>query len=526
MNNCAFVSSENIATEFAEPFCFLMDMSMLGVGVGFDVRGADKIKIRKPKSVKYTYVVKDSREGWVELVRVVLNSYFGVDVFPETIDYSQIRLLGAPLKGFGGTSSGSKPLEELIENVQKVLDPLIDESITSVAIVDLCNFIGRCVVAGNVRRSAELALGSLNDEEFLEMKDPTKYKKELMERRWASNNSIFAEKGMDYSKVAELTAKNGEPGYVWLENARAYGRMKDEKNWKDSRVMGFNPCVEQSLESYELCNLVETFPSLHESKEEFFDTLKYAYLYAKTVTLLPTHNQRTNAVMLRNRRIGTSVSGIIQAFNRHGRRNVLNWFDDGYKKIREWDKTYSQWLCIPESIKVSTVKPSGSISQLPGVTPGIHYPHSQYYIRNVRFSESSPLVDILQKAGYIVEKDKYSPNTVVVSFPIEEKFFSRCKKDITIWEQLENAAQLQAYWSDNSVSATVTFTKNEAADPITLTSARMAIYWGTAKGVMQLAGTGPTEKSIVSSRADCQLKKVTSVFAVTAEAVAKWEAVP
>ena len=183
----------------------------------------------------------------------------------------------------------------------------------------------------------------------------------LNSHRWASNNSIFAKVGMDYTNVAQQIQVNGEPGLIYLDNVRDYGRMIDGKRpGIDGRVAGSNPCVEQSLESYELCNLVETFPANHENAEDYMRTLKFAYLYAKTVTLLPTHNARTNQVTLRNRRIGLSQSGIIQAFAKFGRRAVLQDFcDAGYNEIKRWDNIYSEWLCVTQSIKVTSVKPSG-----------------------------------------------------------------------------------------------------------------------------------------------------------------------
>jgi len=223
-------------------------------------------------------------------------------------------------------------------------------------------------------------------------------------------------------------------------------------------------CLEQTLEPYELCCLVETYPVNHETLEEWHETLKYAYLYAKSVTLLPTHHPLTNAVMLRNRRIGCSISGITQAFTKFGRRNFFKACDEGYQKIQDWDKQYADWLCIPRSIKTTSIKPSGTVSLLPGVTPGIHYPLSQYYIRNIRFQRTSPLIEPLKEAGYKVETDQYSTDTVVISFPVEEAFFNRSVKDVTLWEQMENVAQIQEHWADNQVSVTISFAKDEAKD--------------------------------------------------------------
>lgn len=465
LNNCGFVSTKGIAVDFADPFCWLMDMLMLGVGVGFDTKGTDLVKIQEPQTVNGTFVVEDSREGWVSLLRIYLDAHVGRGAIPDTIDYSKVRPAGAPIRGFGGVASGPDPLKELVYSITETLQPLHGSTITASAIVDICNLIGRCVVAGNVRRSAEIAFGDPNDDEFLNLKNPALHQDAMDHHRWASNNSIFGTVGMDYSKVAALTAKNGEPGYQWLDNARAYGRMGGTKDFSDMRVMGANPCVEQSLEDRELCCLVETFPGLHENFEDYKKTLKYAYLYAKTVTLMPTHDDRTNTVMMRNRRIGCSMSGITQAMAKFGRRGFLSQFCDvGYKYLRELDQVYAEWLCVRPSIKITSVKPSGTVSLLPGVTPGIHFPHSRYYIRRVRMQDSSPLVPKLSAAGYPVETDKYSPNTVVVSFPVEERDFDRSKDDVTIWEQLELAAQMQQYWADNQVSVTVTFKPTEAKD--------------------------------------------------------------
>jgi len=241
--------------------------------------------------------------------------------------------------------------------------------------------------------------------------------------------------------------------------------MKDKPDYKDKKAAGVNPCGEQTLESFELCCLVETFPSRHDSYEEFQGTLKYAYLYAKSVTLINTQWQETNAVMLKNRRMGVSQTGIIEAFVKHGRRTMIEWCDKAYEFLKSLDEEYSNWLCIPHSIKLTTVKPSGSVSLLPGVTPGIHYPHSEYYIRRIRLSKNSDLIEPIKKAGYVVEKDAYSPNTVVAEFPIHEKYFDRSKNDVSIWEQAQNAADYQKFWSDNQVSITITF-KPEEADQI------------------------------------------------------------
>lgn len=463
LNNCSFYSTRDIDSNFSRPFCFIMDMSMLGVGCGFDSRGEYKVAIKQP-TIEGVYVVDDSREGWVDLIRIVLDSYVQKNVQPEIVDYSNIREAGTPIKGFGGTSSGPEPLKNLVKGVCEILDARIGKFIRAADVVDIMTMIGKCVVAGNVRRSALLALGRPDDETYLRLKDPEVNLEKLTSNRWAANNSVQAAQGMSYKKAGKYTAVNGEPGYVWVDNARVYGRLKDGPRYDDMGIAGANPCVEQFLESSELCCLVENFPARHSDYQDLELTLKYSYLYAKTVTLISTHDSETNSVMMRNRRIGTSMSGIVQAMQKFGRRKFLDMCDKGYEYLKKLDAQYSNWMCVPRSIKISTVKPSGSVSLLAAATPGIHFPHSKYYYRVVRFATDSDMLPKLKQAGYRCEIIENEPNTTAVYFPVKEAYFDREKDEISMWEQLELAAQMQYYWSDNAVSISVNFKPEEAAD--------------------------------------------------------------
>jgi adenosylcobalamin-dependent ribonucleoside-triphosphate reductase len=460
----------------------LMDYSMLGVGVGGDTRGAGKIIIQEPAVSGAIATVPDTREGWVEVLRIVLEAFAGTGELP-TFDYSLVRPAGAPIKGFGGTASGPGPLMEMVDSITKLLRARAGQPITSADIVDIFNMVGRCVVAGNVRRSAEIMFGEPTDEGFLELKDREKHAAAIDSHRWASNNSIFATVGQGYSKQARLTAKNGEPGYFWLENARAYGRMKDPPNHKDIKVMGGNPCLEQSLHDGELCNLIETFPFHHANLKEYKRTVKFAYLYAKAVTLVPTHNAKTNAVTLKNRRIGCSMSGIVQAIKKFGRRAFFNMCDETYGYIQELDKEYSDWLCIPLSIKTTSVKPSGTVSLLPrSVTPGMHYPISECYWRVIRFAADSQMLPALERAGYKCVRldEQKEPNTVAVYFPVRVEDFDRAESDVSMWEQLELCADLQAHWADNQVSVTIKFDRKTEGPQI---ARALEIFETRLKGV-------------------------------------------
>jgi ribonucleotide reductase alpha subunit len=467
LNNCSFVSTINLKEDYAKPFLFMMDASMLGVGVGFDTKGAGTIIIKNPNENRKqeVFIIPDSREGWVESLRLLLECYFHGTASIE-FDYSQVREAGILIKGFGGTSSGSEPLKLLHINIRKVLNRIIGQPISITAITDIMNLIGVCVVSGNVRRTAQIVFGDYDNEEYIDLKN---YKKnpEREEFGWTSNNSIFAEIGMNYKDVADRIMTNGEPGYIWLDNIKKFSRMNNQEDNKDHRAEGANPCVEQSLESWEICNLVETFPTRHKTLEDYQRTLKFAYLYAKTVTLGKTHWPETNRVMLRNRRIGCSMSGIAQFISMHGINILKNWCEEGFKVIEKWDDIYSDWLAIPKSIKRTSIKPSGSISLVAGATPGIHHPESRFYIRRMRLSKYSDLVEPLKKANYVVEPaNEDVENTVVVEIPVDVGEGVRTVKELTMWEQATLAAFMQKYWADNQVSCTITFNPKTEGEQI------------------------------------------------------------
>ena len=467
LNNCAFVSTKTIKQDYSKPFCFLMDASMLGVGVGFDCKGAGEVMIKLPNPNRGTeeYVIPDNREGWVESLKLLLESYFHGSA-EVNFDYSKIRPAGEPIKGFGGVSSGHEPLKEIHEEIRKVLIKNVENPITTTTIVDIMNLIGKCVVAGNVRRTAEIVFGNPLDDEYLDLKN-YKVNPDREQYGWTSNNSIFAELGMDYTDVCKRITDNGEPGFAWLENMRSFSRMQNGGDNKDHRVAGGNPCLEQSLESYELCCLVETFPNNHESLDDYKKTLKYAYLYAKTVTLGKTHWPDTNRVMLRNRRIGCSVSGVAQFITNNGMEVLRKWLEKGYKTIQEWDKMYSDWLAVPRSIKTTSVKPSGTVSLLVGATPGMHYPESRFYIRRMRLSKHSELLKPLEKANYHIEPAFGSEDTtMVVEVPVDVGEGIRTAAELSIWEQFSLAAFLQRHWADNQVSCTATFNPETEAEEL------------------------------------------------------------
>ena len=480
LNNCAFVSTEDLVTDPSAPFCFLMDASMLGIGVGFDTLGAGKAIIASyphtlsKESYTYPYIIPDSREGWVQSLKALLTAYLlpiPTDLQSDNnnnntdnelivnkyinrvpiFDYSLIRPAGVPIKGFGGVSQGPSILKELHQSIESIFKENAGKALTITMIVDIMNLIGKCVVSGNVRRTAEIAFGDPNSDEYITLKDYN-MNPQRASYGWTSNNSVFATLGMNYNKTCEKVRLNGEPGFAWLENMQAYGRMSEPKNYKDIRAQGGNPCLEQTLESYELCCLVEIFPLKHDSEADFLRSIELATLYAKTVTLGKTHWSKSNAVMLKNRRFGASLSGLAQFLAARGIGTLKRWCDVGYAKIQEQDEILSNRFAVPRSIKTTCIKPSGTVSLLAGATPGMHYPQSRFYVRRVRLSSNSELIPQLKEAGYHLEPSVTDPlNTTVISIPIDVGEGVRTLGDISMWEQLAFAAFLQAHWADNQV---------------------------------------------------------------------------
>ncbi|MBL0082526.1 MAG: hypothetical protein IPP37_08855 [Saprospiraceae bacterium] len=229
--NCAFVSTEEMEKSISDavkPFAFMMDMSMVGVGVGFDVLGAGQIEINKPtEGLEELVVIPDTREGWVASLEKLLFSYFaknfGIQSGPVKFDYHKIRKAGLPIKGFGGVSSGPQPLQDMHNRISALLDNLDGKNLSITALTDIMNLIGVCVVAGNVRRTAQIALGHAENAEYRRLKDYTwdnasqQYVGSNANRAmwgWASNNSVLVNNESEFSTLAAQTAINGEPGYI------------------------------------------------------------------------------------------------------------------------------------------------------------------------------------------------------------------------------------------------------------------------------------------------------------------------
>ncbi len=448
--NCGAVDTADLP--LSAGWC--MDMLMCGVGVGFNT--AWRGDARAPdKSSPLLHVIADSREGWVESVSLLLRSYTSARPW-HRFDYSRIRPAGSPIRGFGGTASGPEPLKKLHARLEGYLDNYCEEKTDATrCVADIFNAIGACVVAGNVRRSAEIALGSIDDETFLDLKNYDRHPGRAC-IGWISNNTVVLEKPDDFLKLPRIAGRiraNGEPGIMNLVNVRKYGRFGEEM--ADTAWLA-NPCGEIALESFELCNLSEVFPTKCPDEGSFHEALEFATFYASTVALLPTHREETNAVLERNRRIGVSLSGLCDLLDNVGEAELTRRLRQGYGIVRSVNRELSRQAGVPESIRVTTVKPSGTISLLAGVSSGMHFPPFRYALRRLRAGNGTAVCSFLKTAGVPHEEDAYSENTTVFEFPIA-RGEGRTASEVPAREQFAFLSLLQREWSDNMVSCTVSF---------------------------------------------------------------------
>lgn len=469
LQNCAFT----VIDKPIEPFTWAMDLLMLGSGVGYNIQRKNVEKL-PPVNVHFRcptrtdasdadFIVPDSREGWVKLLGKTLKAALLSDsekAATFTYGAQLVRGKGAPIKGFGGTASGPEDLCNGITSISAVLEKRAGKQLRPIDCLDIMNIIGSIVVAGNVRRSAQIAIGDADDVEY------------LLAKRWdmgnipswraMSNNSVVCD---DINDLHEFFwdgyEGKGEPyGLINLRLSRKVGRL-GETEYPDPLVQGYNPCAEQSLADKETCCLAEIYLPNITSEEEFSDIATLLYRINKHSLSLPCHLEQTEAIVHSNMRMGIGITGVLQATEEQ-----KSWLDIAYKKLRNFDAFYSQKHGFNKSVKLTTVKPSGTLSLLPGVTPGCHPAYARFMIRRIRIASNHSLVNVCRDSGYPVEYQRNfdgseDHSTMVVSFPFRHPDHAVLAKDMTAIQQLETVKWLQQVWSDNSVSCTVYYRKEE-----------------------------------------------------------------
>lgn len=450
-------------------FVLAQDMLMQGGGVGLSVEHRFVSKLPKVKNkevvIKHKntkdadFIVPDSREGWNELLFRTLESFF---LTGKSFTYSTIciRPHGQPISGFGGVASGPEPLIKLIDKLCSIFNPRQGKHLRPIDCADILCSIGEMVVAGNVRRSAIIILGDPWDKEYLRAKRWDLHT--VPSHRAMANFSVVCDDYDDLHPSFWKTYEFGEPfGIINRTNIQTFGRMGEYKNDTATLV---NPCGEATLENGEPCNLQEiALPNLS-NEAEFIEAATLMHRYGKRVTLEHYKHDITAEVIARNRRVGTGITGCLMSelFNPKS-------LDAAYAAIQIENVNYSKELNIPESIRTTLIKPSGTMSKVLEMQgyEGIHAAYSRHFIQRVRFSSSDPLIPALKKAGHHIEPvvridGTLDHQTLVVDFyqkapeghPVADE-------DWDTWKQLDKVKEAQKHWADQSISVTVYYKKNE-----------------------------------------------------------------
>ena len=466
LQNCSFT----VVNEPVKPFVWVMEFLMLGSGCGYRILPEDAesfpvikhVDIVRKETHDADFIVPDSREGWIKVLGRLMKAHF---YSGKGFTYSCIllRSKGAPIKGFGGLSSGPEVLCSGLHKISKILNDNAGKKPSPIILLDIMNIIGQIVVSGNVRRSAQIAIGDCKDTEFLRAK------------RWdlgnVPNHRAYSNNSVVCNDIAEVLDNDefwcgyegkGEPyGLINLALSRKCGRLGDFQ-YPDPTVEGYNPCAEISLSDKETCCLAELYLPNIETSEQLWLCTKFLYRVCKHSLTLPCRSSEdTEAVVHKNMRIGIGVTGYLQASEEQ-----KQWLPDCYKRLREYDNSYSDLHGFPRSVKLTTCKPSGTLSLLAGVTSGVHPGYAQYYIRRIRISSESPLINLVKKHGYHVEYSRKFDGSVdlstqIISFPYSLPEGTVFGDECSAISQLEHVKRLQTDWADNSISVTVTYKPEE-----------------------------------------------------------------
>ena len=462
--NCYFISGDDWTN-----LILAMDLLMLGGGVGLSIeqRFVSKLPKVKPNVVithlgtnDADFIVPDSREGWCKLFWRVLESYF---VTGKSFTYSTVCLrgYGELIKGFGGVASGPQPLIQFIKDISSILNPRAAKHVRSIDAMDLICCTGKMVVSGNVRRSAIIILGDPWDKEFLKSKRWSLGN--IPSWRSCANLSVVTDDiENDLNSLYWKTFEDGEAfGIINRKNIQQFGRSGEKM--LDSAI-GVNPCGEATLESGEPCNLQEIALMNISGEEEFIEASKLMHRYGKRVTCEKFHDPRVDEVVKRNRRIGTGITGCLgsELFNPYT-------LDRGYEAIQEENRNYSKFLNIPESIRTTVIKPSGTVSKVLDQAgyEGIHAAYSQYIIQRIRFSSNDSMLPMLRAAGHYMEPvvrfdGSLDQSTIVVDFYVKSPDgMPVADKNWDTWKQLDAVKMANKYWADQSVSCSIYYKKDD-----------------------------------------------------------------
>lgn len=467
--NCSFVAIDNVRA-----FDEILYISMCGTGVGFSVErqfitklpivGARVINgqietVDKMTRIDHTIVVRDSKGGWSSAFKEVLEHLYAGNI-PKW-DTSKVRKAGEKLKVFGGRASGPQPLIDLFNFAVEIFSGAVGRKLTSIECHDLVCKIADIVVVGGVRRSALISLSNLSDDRMRAAKNGQWWLTDP-QRALANNSAAYTERpGIElFMKewISLIESKSGERGIfnreAAIKKAIASGRRDH------TQIVGVNPCAEITLRSAGLCNLSEVVIRDGDTLDMLKEKIEIATIIGTFQSML-TEFRYVRPIWQANqeeeRLLGVSLTGIMD-------HDVLSQVSD---EAREWllemknhaievNRVWAEKLGINQSVAITTVKPSGTVSQLVDSASGKHERYSRYYIRTVRADKKDPLAQLMREQGFPVEDCVNKPETTdIFSFPVAAPESSVFRNDRTAIEQLEHYLMFQTVWSEHNVSNTI-----------------------------------------------------------------------
>src|SRR6056300_290058 len=460
--NCSF-KAVNHPRVFDESLFILM----AGTGDGFsaEAKDVDKLPIINDTFAKTERVIsiEDSAEGWAKALRkLIADLYLGNE---HEWDYSKIRPEGARLKTMGGRASGPQPLMDLFNFVTRTFKNAKGRKLRPIEVHDIVCKIAEIVVVGGVRRSALISISDLGDAEVRDCKSG-RWWETTAHRALANNSAAYIQKPSMAVFMDEWTALmksgSGERGIV-----SRYGLQTFAPERRDgSKISGLNPCAEIALRDGQLCNLTEVVCREDDTAEDLKRKVRLAAILG-TLQASLTDFKYVRSVWKKNCEeealLGVSLTGIQDCkILRNPDPKVLEAMRETAVEV---NKEYADRIGINAATAVTTVKPSGTVSQLVDSASGIHGRFAPHYVRRVRQSNNDPLTAMLKDQGVPNEADVMNPaRTTVFSFPIKSPKGATLANEQTAIEQLENWLVFKKHWAEHSVSVTVYVKEHEWLD--------------------------------------------------------------
>ena len=463
--NCSYVAISRI-----QAFDEILYILMNGTGVGFSVERQFVSELPRvaeefhPSDTVIT--VADSKMGWAKAFKELMGMLY-IGQIPRW-DLSKIRPAGAPLKTFGGRASGPAPLENLFNFTTNVLKGAAGRKLTSLECHDIVCKIAEVVVVGGVRRSALISLSNLSDDRMRHAK-AGQWWQDNPQRALANNSAAYTEKPdmgifMDEWK-ALYDSKSGERGIFNRESANRMAELNGRRE-VEGHQFGTNPCSEIILRSRETCNLSEVVVRPEDTKESLLEKVRIATILGTLQSTL-TNFKYVSAAWKKNcseeRLLGVSLTGIMDNSLTNGKtKGIENLLEDLKTHAVKVNKEWASKLGINQSVAITCVKPSGTVSQLVDAASGIHARHNPFYIRTVRGDKKDPLTKMMTDMGFPVEDDVMNPaNTAVFSFPMKVDKGAVFRTDMSAIEQLELWLTYQKHWCEHKPSVTISVKEDE-----------------------------------------------------------------